>query len=192
MPPVVPLVNGGRFLALAQFPFEHLDSVDVAFDGARRSRGGPRRQRLDAVGHDQRNLAAGQLWSAGLFRVHDGLMGRWKWVIGGAAACVAGASLGLFLVSEGLNQASAWVTVLGFPLVLAGAAAGVWAAVLAARTARETRQAGMPSEQEGQGPSETSKPARPGIDTPGSIWQQGDHNTIHTGQGDINLNITER
>lgn len=124
--------------------------------------------------------------------VHDGLMGRWKWVIAGAAVCIVGAGLGVFLVSEGLNQASAWVTVLGFPLVLAGGAAGVWSAILAARMARDTRQAGMLPEQESKGPTGESGLVGRHVDAPVSISQHGKTNTVHTGQGDINLDITER
>jgi hypothetical protein len=119
-------------------------------------------------------------------------MDRWKWVMGGTAVFIAGAGLGLFLVSEGLNRASAWVAVLGFPLVLAGAAAGVWSVILSARIGREARRAGMPSEQESQALSGSGTPARPGVDAPGLIRQQGEHNVIHTGQGNINVNITER
>lgn len=123
--------------------------------------------------------------------VHDSPMGRWRWVTVGAAVCIAGAGLGVFLVSEGLNRASAWVTVLGFPLVLAGTAAGVWSAVLAVRTAQEPRQAEMSPEQESTGPSQVASPARR-RSWPWSIRQRGKINTVHTGHGDINVDITER
>ena len=119
--------------------------------------------------------------------VHDGQMARWIWVAGGAAVFVAGTGLGLFLVSQGLGRASAWVTVLGFPLVLAGATAGVWAVVQAARTGRAARHTDMTPQQESQNPPRAGMPARPSVNASGSIRQRGRFNVGHTGQGDINL-----
>lgn len=82
---------------------------------------------------------------------HDSCMGSRKWAVGGAAVFIVGAGLGLFLVSEGLVQASAWVTVLGFPLVLAGTVAGVWSAVQAARRGRQNHPGGISQTHTGHG-----------------------------------------
>jgi hypothetical protein len=125
---------------------------------------------------------------------HDGQTSRWKWVVGGTVMFVAGAGLGLFLVREGLDRASAWVTVLGFPLVVAGTAAGVWSVVRAAGTGREGRRVDTPLRQESQDLSGQSTPERPGMDASGSIRQSntGGINAAHTGQGDINLTGTDK
>src|SRR5690348_3176146 len=56
------------------------------------------------------------------------------------AAFVVCAGAGVFLVSQGLSRASLWVTVVGLPIAIVGAAAGVWAAILAAVALREARQ----------------------------------------------------
>jgi hypothetical protein len=126
--------------------------------------------------------------------VHDGQMSRWKWIFGGTVVFIGGVGLGLFLVSEGLNRASAWVTVLGFPLVLAGAAAGVWSVVRAVRTGRETRQVDTPLQQKSQDSSGASTPARPEMGASGSIRQSntGGINVAHTAQGDINITGTDQ
>jgi hypothetical protein len=130
----------------------------------------------------------------GAVLVHDGQMSRWKWVVGGTTVFTAGVGLGLFLVSEGLNRASAWVTVLGFPLVLVGTAAGVWSVVRAARTARELRHVDMPLRQESQEASGASAPAPPEMGASGSISQRntGGINVAHTAQGDINFTGTDQ
>jgi hypothetical protein len=107
---------------------------------------------------------------------------------------LAAAGLGVFLVSEGLSRASLLVTVLGFPLALVGAAAGIWTAVLTAQGLREARQADARRGQEDHTVHGTPPPAPPRTEAPGSVEQHsltGD-NIAHTGKGDINVNRTER
>jgi hypothetical protein len=120
---------------------------------------------------------------------HDDGMDRWKWAAGGTVVFIAAAGLGLFLVTEGLARASAWVTVLGFPLVLAGTAVAVWSAVQAVKAGREVRHEDGRIQQDTHDPSGADGRARPEIGASGSIRQtsQGGPTIGHTGIGDINL-----
>jgi hypothetical protein len=61
-----------------------------------------------------------------------------------AAAFVLTAAVAAFLIGQGLNKAGTWATVLGLPIAILSAAAGVWSAVLAARTLREAHSSTVP------------------------------------------------
>lgn len=67
------------------------------------------------------------------------MMKPWVKVCLCVAAFVVAATLAAFLIDQGLSQAGTWATVLGLPIAILSAGAGVWSAVLAARTLRETR-----------------------------------------------------
>jgi hypothetical protein len=61
-----------------------------------------------------------------------------------AATFVVAAALAAFLIGQGLNKAGTWATILGLPIAIVSAAAGVWAAVLASRALREARSPTVP------------------------------------------------
>ena len=106
-----------------------------------------------------------------------------KWVIVGASAgltlAVAGAAG--FLASQGLVRASLWAVVLGLPIAVVAAAAGVWATVL---TVKPSRGESVPGPSGKLGAPDNAPPA--GMRS-GSIRQEGTRGTAvaHTGSGDI-------
>lgn len=100
----------------------------------------------------------------------------------GAGVAVGATGLAVFLVSQGLVKASLWASVLGLPVALIIAVAGVWAALLAAKAPHGHGQ--------GQAAGTTSKPNDDGTadDTrSGSIYQVSTSGTAmgSTGSGDI-------
>ena len=113
-----------------------------------------------------------------------GAMGNWARAGAGAVMVAAAAALAVFLVSQGLDKASLWATVIGLPLAAIIAISGVWTTFLAARSLRG-------SEQQNETPH-TADPrddSRPGVTRSGSIHQDNTRGTAiaHTGSGDIGI-----
>jgi hypothetical protein len=97
-----------------------------------------------------------------------------------AAAALIVASIGLtvFLVSQGLGKASLWAAVLGLPVAVIAAVAGVWSTIVAIKSFREhATEASLRSDI-------SSDPS-----TTGEIRQRGNRGTTiaHTGSGDIHV-----
>ena len=112
-------------------------------------------------------------------------MRHWMRVSAGIILVALAAGLCVFLVRQGLGKASLWASILGLPLAAIIAVAGVWAAVLAARSMR-----GSHLQRETPEATGLSLDARPGVSGTGTIRQRETRGTTvaHTGSGDINVN----
>ena len=110
-------------------------------------------------------------------------MGGWLRFSVATVATVAASVLGVFLASQGLMRASLWATALGLPLTVIIAVAGVWTAVLAAKTlAREpNQQARKALDTAGGSPKECGEPGNIRQDGTGGIT------IAHTGTGHITV-----
>jgi hypothetical protein len=103
-----------------------------------------------------------------------------RWTRVGACVGILAASIGftVFLVDQGLGNASLWAAVLGLPVAVIAAVAGIWSTVLTVRSSRE---------HDGEPPPH---PDTNPVPAPSGGIRQSDNRGIaiaHTGSGDIHV-----
>jgi hypothetical protein len=122
-----------------------------------------------------------------LITVRDSLVVSLLKIGARAMVAVAALALGAFLISQGLVQASLWAAVLGLPLSIVIALAGLWSAVLTAKAlARDSGSKQLCQNGETADAHHFDEPRR------GSIHQDrtGGITIAHTGDGDITITGT--